>query len=313
MYNKAFDLKTMDESVLITGGSGLIGRYLTSELLTQGYSVSHLSRGPAQFGRVRVHRWDPVKKILDPEILNGVSYIVHLSGANIGEKRWSAKRKKEIISSRVDSLKLLHEVILAKRIRLKALISASASGIYGSICSDRIFSEEEDAADDFLGKTCRLWEEAAGLFRDCSDRVVKIRTGVVLEKNDSALSRLLVPARAGIFPVLGGGKQYMPWIHIRDLVKIYAKALGNAQMDGPYNAVSPHHVTHREFMSALAKAMNKPFFNPPVPGFILRAILGEMSDVILKGSRISSDKIINAGYLFEFDNLHDALTDALKA
>jgi len=162
-------------TVLITGGSGLIGRYLTSSLLNKGYQVAHLSRKANQFGKVRVFRWDPPKEILDPSVFESIDYVVNLAGANIGEKRWTPKRMHEIIYSRIDSTKLLNKVITENNISLKAFISASAVGYYGSITSPRIFREEDPAATDFLGNICRLWEEGADLFANAGIRTVKIR------------------------------------------------------------------------------------------------------------------------------------------
>ncbi|HUX96078.1 MAG TPA: TIGR01777 family oxidoreductase [Bacteroidales bacterium] len=297
--------------VLITGGSGLIGRYLTSALLSEGYEVSHLSRKANQFGRVRVFRWNPEKEIIDPVVLEGVNYIVHLAGANIGEKRWTKARKKEILSSRIDSAKLLLKVVRDNSIDLKGFISASAVGYYGSLTLEHIFKEEDPPADDFLGTTCRQWEEAADKFNEIGIRTVKIRTAVVLEKSDSAMAKLLKPARLGIFPVLGSGKQYMPWIHIDDLVNIYLKAIRDDNMNGAYNAVSPQHISHQEFMKNLAAAMNKPFFQLPVPAFLLRLMIGEMADIILNGCRINSEKINQTEFSFKFSNLEPALTDVL--
>jgi uncharacterized protein len=298
-------------SVLITGGSGLIGRYLTSLLLSEGYNVSHLSRRFNQFGKVRVYRWNPGKEIIDPLALEGVDYIIHLAGAGIGEKRWTRDRRAEISSSRADSLKFLHKVIVNDKIPIKALISASAIGYYGSITSEKIYKEEDYPATDFLGTICQLWEEAAGLFERSGIRAVKIRSAVVLEKDDSAIAKMLKTGRFGLFPRLGSGNQFMPWIHIRDLCNIYLKALRNNEMFGAYNAVSPHHVTQLEFMQILARVMHKSFIHPPVPSIILKAIYGEMSEVILKGSRISSAKILDAGFGFLYPELEGALTNIL--
>lgn len=299
------------QSVLITGGSGLVGRYLTSLLLTEGYKVSHLSRNSNTFGKVRVFRWDPEKKIIDPVIFEGIDYLIHLSGANIGEKRWTKKRKEEIVISRVKSASLLHKTVVDNGIRLKAFISASAIGYYGLVTSDKIFKEEDPPGTDFLGTTCSRWEEAADLFGQEGIRTVKIRAAVVLEKNDAALSKLMLPAKYGFVIRTGTGRQYMPWIHIVDLCNIYLKAIQDMKMNGIYNAVSPEHVNHNDFLKILAKVMNKPVFLPRVPAFILKAILGEMSDVILKGSRISSEKITASGYEFIHPALEKALTDII--
>jgi uncharacterized protein len=298
-------------SVLITGGSGLIGRFLTSALLSEGYTVSHLSRNGGCDGKVRVFKWNPENKFIDPRAFEGVDYLIHLAGVNIGEKRWTRKRKKEIVTSRVASAEFLYEIISGNNIHLKAFISASAAGYYGSVTTDRIFSEVDPPSEDFLGTTCRLWEERADLFARIGIRTVKIRTAVVLEKSDSALTRLMMPARFGLAIRLGSGRQYFPWIHIDDLCKIYVKALKDEMMHGPYNAVAPEHLSHNDLVRTMAAVMGIPFFLPPVPGWMIRAVLGEMSDIVLKGSRISCEKIIKAGYIFRFDKIDGALKNVI--
>ena len=169
-------------SVLITGGGGLIGKYLTSLLLKEGYSVAHLSRNIKPHLNERVFFWDPSNNIIDPAALEGIDFIIHLAGANIGEKRWTASRKNEILQSRVQSAKFLHATIAERKIPLKAFISASATGIYGSGSSSRIFNEQDPPSTDFLGSVCNQWEQAADLFSKSGIRTVKIRTAVVLEK-----------------------------------------------------------------------------------------------------------------------------------
>jgi uncharacterized protein (TIGR01777 family) len=298
-------------SVLITGGSGLIGRYLTSTLIAEGYQISHLSRKTSYSDKVKVFRWDPDQNILDPYVFEGIDYIIHLAGANIGEKRWTERRKAEILNSRVGSVRLMHKVITDNGIRLKAFITASATGYYGSITSDKIFNEEDLPGNDFLATTCRKWEEAADLFGNDETRTVKIRSAVVLEKTDSALSKIMKPARFGFLVQTGNGRQYMPWIHIKDLCRIYLKAIEDGGMKGAFNAVSPQHVTNEFFMQTLAKVMKRPLFPIPVPAFILKGVLGEMSDVILKGSRASSEKIKDSGYNFLFGNLEEAFENVI--
>ena len=307
MLNTPEIIGERNSAVLITGGSGLIGRYLTSALLSEGYRVSHLSRGTPQFGRVRVFRWNPEEGIIDPAAFIETDYIVHLAGANIGEKRWSRKRREQIGSSRIDSARLLYKAITENGIRLKAFISASGISYYGTQTSEKIFTEDDPPADDFLGTLTRKLEEAADLFGQNGVRTVKIRSAVVLEKNDSALKRIMMPTQFGFLARTGNSRQYMPWIHINDICRIYLKAIEDPGMSGAYNAVSPQHVTHHEFMNNLAAAISRPLFPVPVPGFLLKIIYGEMADIILKGSRVSSEKIRNAGFSFEFENLKKAL------
>jgi len=300
-----------NSAVLITGGSGLIGKYLTSALLGEGYDVAHLSRKANQFGRVRVFRWNPEKGVVEPAVFNGIGTIISLAGENIGNGRWTRKRKEEILNSRTEGIRLLHRTILENSIDIKAFVSASAIGYYGSVSSESIFTEDDKPGDGFLGETCRLWEEAADLFTGSGIRTVKIRTGVVLEKHDSALRKMMIPAKFGLIVRTGSGHQYMPWIHILDICGIYMKAVGDQTMSGVYNAVSPQHVTHSEFMKTLAGVIGLPVFLPPVPSFLVRAVLGEMSDVVLKGSRVSSEKILKSGYKFLFPDVKDALKNVL--
>jgi uncharacterized protein (TIGR01777 family) len=306
-------IETGGFSVMITGGSGLIGRHLTSALLSEGYKVSHLSRKAYKAENVNVHVWNPLKNYIEPDALEGVDYIIHLAGANIGESPWTARRKEVIMRSRIDSARLLHETITYTGVPLKAFISASAVGFYGAETSEKVFTEADTPGTDFLGITCRRWEEAAELFEKSGIRTVKIRTAVVLEKSDSALSKLMLPGKFGFLLKTGNGRQYMPWIHISDLCGIYKKAITDTGMSGSYNAVAPQQVSHTEFMKELGAVMKRPVLLPGVPSIFLRAIMGEMSDVILKGSRVSPEKIINAGYRFEFASLHDALHDAIRS
>jgi uncharacterized protein len=299
-------------SVLITGGSGLIGKHLTLSLTDAGYNVSHLSRNTSSSSRVKVFKWDPATGTIDPYAFEGIDFIIHLAGANIGEKRWTGKRKAEISGSRINTATFLHKIIKDKGIPLKAFISASATGIYGAETSQKIYCENDPPADDFLGSVCKQWEDAADLFSESGIRTVKIRTAIVLNKNDSALSKLMKPGKFGFLLRTGTGRQYMPWIHITDLCNIYQKSLEESSMSGAFNATAPEHVSHNDFMNVLARVMKRPLFPFAVPEFILKTAFGEMSDIILKGSRVSSKKIIKSGYRFLFNNLEDALNDIIK-
>jgi uncharacterized protein len=301
-----------ETSVLITGGSGLIGRHLTSTLLAEGYKVTHLSRKIIKSGSVKSFIWDPEKRSADPAAFEGIDFIVHLAGANIGEKCWTKSRKREILQSRINSAGFLFETVQSMGVKLKGFISASASGIYGSETTDKVFTEDDHSAGDFLGTVCKSWEQSADLFEKAGIRTVKIRTGVVLEKSDSALSRLMMPGKFGFLVQIGRGNQFMPWIHIRDLCNIYLKAIEDPGMRGVYNAVAPQQVTHHEFIHQLAKTMRVGVFPLPIPGFLLRGILGEMSVVVLKGNKISCEKIRNAGFSFLYEDLKNALENIIR-
>ena len=294
-------------SVLITGGSGLVGKYLTSLLLENGYRVAHLSRNANQFGVVRVFRWNPEKKILDPVVFEGIDYVVHLAGANMGGSRWTSERKKEIVSSRVESAMLLHKVINENKISLKGFITGYGTGYYGSVNSDRIFTEEDPASNDFTGTVCRLMDDTADLFDKSGIRTVKLRTGVVLEKSNSALTKMRMTEKFGFLARAGIGNQFMPWIHITDLCNIYLKAIEDNTMTGSYNAVSPQHTTHSDFVNELGRVLKKTVIT--VPAFTVSVMFGEMSVIVLRGSRVSSKKIIDSGYRFVFDDLHEAMKD----
>jgi hypothetical protein len=297
------------QRVLITGGSGLVGRYLTSLLLDEGYNVSHLSRKQSSAGRVKVYRWDLANRIPANIFPSDFDYIIHLAGESIWGKRWSGRQKQLIIKSRVDSARFLYESFSSGNTNLKAFISASAIGYYGSLTSEKTFTESDPPADDFTGSVCRKWEDTADLFSQSGIRTVKIRTGVVLEKNSGALGMLMIPARYGIFSYPGKGNHNLSWIHIQDLCSIYLEAIRNDNLQGPYNAVSPHQVTYKEFLKTLAAVMGKPFFHPPLPAFLLKLYFGEMSAMILAGSKVDPGKIIKTGFNFAFENLYDALND----
>lgn len=297
-------------TVLITGGSGLTGKYLSSLLLERGYNVAHLSRKQDQFGIIRVHRWDPEKEILDPVVLEGIDYIIHLAGANLGEKRWTPERKQEIITSRTAGAELLYRTVKENNIPLKGFISSSAVGYYGTRTSEKIYTEDDPPGTDFLATVCKKWEDSAIQFESAGIRTVRIRSAFVLARENPGILKMLTPAKYGFLAKTGSGRQYFPWIHISDLCNIYIKAIEDEKMNGPYNAVSPYHVTHRDFMEDLAHAVGRPLLT--VPSFVLQAATGEMSDLILKGSRVSSQKVTDAGYKFSWISLHYALHDILS-
>jgi uncharacterized protein len=300
------------QSVLITGGSGLIGTWLTLLLSDKGYRVSHLSRSPSAGGKIKTFTWDPQKGVIDRKAFEGIDCIINLAGANIGEARWTEARKRKILDSRIKGTALLYQYVREGNIPLKAFISSSASGYYGSVTVDRIFTENDPPASDFLGKVCQEWESEAAMFASAGIRTVIVRSGVVLEKSDGALARFLAAGRFGIFPVIGSGEQYIPWIHIKDLCGIYLKALTDSSMSGPYNAVAPSFTNNREFMRILAGVMKKAFLHPSVPAVFLKAALGESSVIATEGSRISSEKISACGYHFLHTDLREALNDVLR-
>lgn len=301
------------EKVLITGGTGLIGKHLTKMLINKGYAVALLVRNSYKTESMQTWLWDIETSTIDPGAFDSADYIIHLTGAGIGDKRWTAKRKQEIRDSRIKSAELIYDEVMREKRHVKAFISASAIGYYGSITSEKIFTETDPPAADFLGETCRLWEESADRFQESGIRTVKIRTGVVLASNGGALPKLALPVRLGFGSHLGNGYQYMPWIHIDDLCGIFIKALEDKTMTGPYNAVAPEHSTNRQLMKAIAGILHRPVWFPPIPAFVLHLLLGEMSSMLLNGSRIAACRITKAGYEFRYKTLDRALTHLLKS
>ena len=295
--------------VLITGGTGLIGSYLGKRLLEKGYEVSLLSRTENTGTSIPTYTWDYKANTIDKEALSSVNFIVHLAGANIGEKRWTSKRRKQILDSRVKSGELLFNIIIKQNISIEAFITASAVGYYGAVTSDKIYSEDDSHFNDFIGKTCNSWEQVADKFQSTGIRTVILRTGIVLTEAGGALEKLISPLKFGIGVVLGNGRQYLPWIHIDDLCNIYIKAIEDLEMKGTYNAVAPEHLSNRAFIQQSAILFHKPFLNIKVPSIIMKIMFGKMSAILLNGSRVSSDKLMKAGYEFKFPSIQSALTD----
>ena len=298
-------------TILITGGTGVIGKNLSEKLTKKGYTVAILSRTSSQDKKIRTYAWDIDKNEIEKEAIETADYIIHLAGANRGEKRWTAKRRQLILDSRTKTGEFIFKEIKENKNKLKAFISASAVGYYGSITTDKIFSETDKPSNDFLGEVCEEWEKTADNFEKLGIRTLKIRTGIVLTEEGGALAKMVTPIKFGIGSAIGNGRQFMPWIHIDDLCDIYIKAIEDIQMNGAYNAVSPNHTTNKDFTKTVALVLNKPFWFPNVPALLLKIIFGKMSDIILNGSRVSSEKIIKTGFQFKFPNLEDALTDLL--
>jgi len=300
----------MKEVVLITGAGGMIAHELAKKIKNE-YEVRFLTRRKR---RNNDYEWDIKQGIIDESAFDNISHIIHLAGANISEKRWTDERKKELISSRVDSAQLLLNTLQKKKIKLKSFISASGINYYGTKTTDKIFTEEDDPGNDFLSEVVVLWEKAADDFKEqnLAERVVKVRTAVVLSEQDGALKKMAPTIKNYIGSPLGSGKQYMPWIHIDDICSIYEFALKNSNVNGAYNATSPQHTTNENLTKKIAEVLDKPLFMPNVPTFVLKLIFGELADALLEGSRASSQKIQDAGFQFEFPDLKKALENLLQ-
>lgn len=298
--------------ILISGGTGLIGTRLCEMLAKRGEEVCILSRTRSGEEDFTTYLWNIEKGDIEEAALKNTDVIIHLAGASIGHGRWTNERKKVIVDSRVNSANLLYEAVKKLKIRPKAFISASGTGYYGAVTIDHVFKENDPPANDFLGLTCQKWEAVADQFTTLGMRVVKFRTAVVLDKNEGALPRLAQIINMGIGSPAGSGNQYMPWIHLEDLCRLYIKAIDEEVYKGAINGVAPEHQTNKEFMKILSKVLKKPFWMPNVPAFVLKLILGEQSDLVLKGSRVSSEKAQNLGFKFEFPKLESALIQVYK-
>ncbi len=304
-------------TVLITGGSGMIGKALTRELQAKGYLVMILSRrlpSPDRVaGNLRFAKWDIAKQTIDRDCIEQADYIVHLAGVNVGDKRWTRKRKKKILESRVRSGELLIKALKEIPNRVQAIISASAIGWYGPDLpgkSPRPFVEKDPSGEDFLGTTAKLWEASIDPVAALGKRVVKLRTGIVLSRAGGALPSFLRPIRLGIAAILGSGNQVISWIHIDDLCRIYIEAIENGSWNGVYNAVAPVPVSNKLFTIALAKEWKGRFFIPVhIPSFVLKWLLGEMSIEVLKSTTVSSEKAKQAGFIFQFPHIDGAVRE----
>ena len=303
----------MKKNVLISGGSGFVGNHLTELLLSKGYTVSILSRSEKQNKKdIFYYKWDVAKQFIEEDAVLKADYIIHLAGENIAEKRWTAKRKAAIIDSREKSAQLLYMVLKKHYKKLDAFISASAVGYYGAVNGPEICTEEDAPANDFLGYACQKWEDSIDFIENLNIRTVKIRTGLVMGKDDGFLKKLVPLFKYRLGSALGSGRQYMPWIHIDDLCGIYLQAIVNSEMSGPYNAAVNDDTTNSIFSKTLARIFGYSIWLPNVPEFVLKMTLGEMSKIVLTGRRVSSDKIEQTGFKFKFTDLEEALKDCVQ-
>ncbi|RBL92705.1 TIGR01777 family oxidoreductase [Chitinophaga flava] len=302
------------ETVMITGGTGLVGTALTRLLLERGYKVIILTRKPEKGPNKAVSyaSWDVNAQTLDVDALQQADYIVHLAGANVGEKRWTASRKQEIADSRTQSSELIVKVLQTHPNKVKKVISASATGYYGE-WKDHPFTETDPPATDFLGSTTLAWERSIAPVEGLGKKLVIFRTGIALSREGGALKEFYKPLKFGFATILGSGDQYISWIHIQDLVRLYFNAIVNDQLEGTYNAVAPYPVTHKELILTMAHAAKgRSFVTSYVPAFALKLALGEMSIEVLKSVNVSSRKIQDTGFQFSYPTVKEAMEQLFK-
>jgi uncharacterized protein (TIGR01777 family) len=300
-------------NVLITGGTGMIGKALTGALVDKGYTITILTREKQDNSadeHINYAEWDIESQTIDNDAIAKADHVIHLAGANVGEKRWTKKRKKEIVDSRVKTGELLIKAMKEVPNQVKTVISASGIGWYGpdpAIPNPHPFAEDAPAFTDFLGQTCLQWEQCLEPVTQLGKRLVKLRTGIVLTQKGGALDEFKKPLRFGLATILANGRQIVSWIAIEDLVQIYIKAIEDSRMSGPYNAVAPDTVTNKQLVLQFAKAVNGKFYIPfYVPGFLLKLVLGEMSIEVLKSATVNCNKILQTGFTFQFPSIETA-------
>ena len=303
--------------IIISGGSGLIGSNLTRHLLDRNHDVVILTREKnktSEDKRIQYSFWDVKKQVVDVELINKADHIIHLAGAGVMDKKWTAEYKKEIVNSRTKSAELLINSIDKNTPRLRSFISASAIGYYGPdqnpLPHKDGFIETDLPAPGFLSETCVLWEASSEPVKQSGIRLVKFRTGIVLANGGGALQEFKTPLKFGVAPIFGNGKQIISWIHIDDLCRMYCDAIENDFMQGVYNAVAPEPVSQKKFMIKLGEKVKNRFFTPMhIPHFMLKLILGKRSIEILKSATVSNKKIKASGFTFLYPSLDAALDD----
>jgi len=296
-----------NKHILLTGGTGLIGSRLTEQLLKKGYRVSHLSRSAGKDARVTTFLWDIDKGGIADNCIDDVDIIVHLAGAGIADKPWTDRRKNEIIDSRTKSIELIYKLIDRKKNKVNSIISASAIGYY-SDSGDELMTEDSPPSNDFMAKCCVAWEDAVDRGKKLNLRIVKFRTGVVLDKG-GALAKMALPVKLYAGSPLGNGKQWIPWIHGHDVIDMYLFGIDNESLTGVYNMVAPNPVTNKQLTIAIAEQLHKPLWLPNVPAFFLKLLLGEMSTIVLASTKVSAEKIDDAGFKFKYPEITGALKE----
>lgn len=296
-------------NVLIAGGSGLVGRAIAGTLRNNGHSVTILTRRPVFPGFPSI-QWDAKSPGPWEDSIGQFDAVINLAGESLGAGRWTAQQKEKILSSRIDATNALVKAIGKSDRKPRVLLNASAIGYYGHVDEDEI-TETRPPGRDFLADVCVRWEDAAKQVMPYRTRLVVLRQGFVIGKDADAFRRMQLPFRLFVGGPYGSGKQWFSWAHITDVAAAYAFALEHPEISGPVNVASPNPVPVRELAKALGKILRRPSFMP-APSFALRIVLGEMSDLLLKGQRVIPKRLLEAGFSFRFSNLPEALRDVVS-
>lgn len=304
-------------TVLITGGTGLVGKILTRQLLREGYVVIILTRSitnSSSHQNLSYAEWNIKEQNIDGQVISKADFIIHLAGAGVMDKNWTESYKNEIVDSRIKSSELLIKGLKENNNDVKAIVSASAIGWYGESKKNSADFVESDKADSsFLGQTCKLWEESIEPVTSLNIRLVKLRTGIVLSNDGGALEEFKKPLKFGIAGILGNGDQIISWIHIDDVCRMFRYAMENEDMAGSYNAVTPEPVSNKRLVLTLAKNQHHKFYVPlHIPEFALKLFLGQRSIEILKSASVSSEKIKAAGFTFLYPGIQAAIKQLMS-
>lgn len=300
------------QTVVIAGGTGLIGQYLSYLLRGGGFEVLHLSRQANAKAEFPTFAWNPSEGTFDATPLERADYIINLAGAGIADKPWTAARKRLIIESRTQSAALIEQFLKRSKHHVKAYIAASAIGYYGNRAADEYLDENAAAGQGFLAESTLAWENATQKIAQLGIRTVAFRIGIVLSTKGGALEKMLIPFRFLLGTYFGDGKSFYSWIHIEDMANLFVFAIQNNTLNGIYNAVAPNPVTNYALTAAIRDASKRPALLMPAPAFALRLAMGELATVVLNGNRVSAEKILSAGFVFKFPNVTAALADIIK-
>jgi uncharacterized protein (TIGR01777 family) len=306
-------------TVLISGGTGLIGTHLSRHLIERGYEIIILSRDKNKTSpdpKITYSFWNVEKQIIDAAVVQKADHIIHLAGAGVMDKKWTNEYKKTILESRTKSAELIINCLNGTPHQVKTFVSASAIGWYGedakSLERKEGFIETDLPANDFLGETCLLWEASVEPVTALEIRLVKLRTGIVLSNNGGAFKEYKAPLNFGVAPVLGNGKQMVSWIHIDDLCRMYCEAIENNYLHGSFNAVAPEPVSQKTLILILGQNLRHRFFIPIyVPAFILKLIFGKRCVEILKSATVSNKKIKAMGFTFLYPSIEAAIEELI--
>jgi uncharacterized protein (TIGR01777 family) len=298
-------------TILITGGTGLLGSRISDLLAQKGYTVRHLSRTENLNAKYPAYQWDIDAKTIDPAAFEGVDGIIHLAGAGIADKRWTPARKQVILDSRIESTHLLANYLSKLAQKPSVFVACSAVGFYGDK-AERLLVEDSPPGKDFMSEVCIKWERAADGIRESGIRTPIVRVGVVLSTQGGALEKINMSYGFHVGAYFSNGQQYMSWIHIDDLCRIFIRALEDEQMTEVYNGTNPNPTTNKALAKALSAAHDQNTLLLPVPAIALRTAMGEMADVVLNSTRVLPQALLDLGHEWHYPELVGALEDLLQ-